>query len=294
MTSLAGLRRFSYCGPMTRASAPAPGPRFDAFVALIARLRAPGGCPWDREQTHASQKPMTLEEAYEVLQAIDEGTDHDLAGELGDLLLQVVFHAQIAAEEGRFDVGGVIERVTEKMVRRHPHVFGEDEAATAREVRRTWEALKQQERAERGKGAPAESMLDSVPRSLPAMMEAFQLTTKVSRVGFDWPDAGAVLDKLDEEIRELRAEMAAPKRDAARVQDEVGDLFFTAVSVARLLGADPESALKSANRKFRRRFGHVEAGLRDAGRTPAQSNAEEMEGLWREAKAQEAGRGRAE
>ena len=264
-----------------------PATRFAEFVSLIARLRAPGGCPWDREQTHASLKPMTIEEAYEVLMAIDEGTDEDLAGELGDLLLQVVFHAQIATEQGRFTVADVIESVAAKMVRRHPHVFGDDTAATSGEVLRNWEALKQAERKASGKAAGAESMLDSVPRQLPAVMEAFQASTKVARVGFEWPDAAGVLAKLDEEVRELRAEAERPEPDARRVADEVGDLLFTAVNVARVLGVDPESALKAANRKFRRRFGYVEARLREGGHGPADSTLDEMEALWQEAKAAE-------
>jgi MazG family protein len=261
--------------------------RFAEFVALIARLRAPGGCPWDREQTHASLKPMTIEEAYEVLMAIDEGTDEELAGELGDLLLQVVFHAQIAAEEGRFTIADVIGSVSDKMVRRHPHVFGGERAETSGEVLRNWEALKVQERKQSGKAAPAESMLDSVPPSLPAVMEAFQASTKVARVGFEWPDAAGVLAKLDEEVRELRDEAERASVDRRRVADEVGDLLFTAVNVARVLGVDPESALKAANRKFRRRFGHVEARLREGGRGPADATLEEMEALWQEAKAAE-------
>jgi MazG family protein len=260
---------------------------FAGFIRLIARLRAPGGCPWDREQTHASLKPMTLEEAYEVLQAIDEGTDEELAGELGDLLLQVVFHAQIATEEQRFTVADVIARVNEKMVRRHPHVFGDDKAETSGEVLRNWEALKAEERRASGKAAPAESMLDSVPRSLPAMMEAFQSSTKAGRVGFDWPDASGAIAKLEEELAELRAEAAAPERDPRRVSEEVGDLLLAAVNVARLLGVDPESALKAANRKFRRRFAHVEARLREGGRGPADASLAEMEALWQEAKAAE-------
>ena len=260
---------------------------FAGFIRLIARLRAPGGCPWDREQTHASLKPMTLEEAYEVLMAIDEGTDEELAGELGDLLLQVVFHAQIAAEEQRFTMADVIARVSEKMVRRHPHVFGDDKADTAGEVLRNWEALKAEERRASGKAAPAESMLDSVPKSLPAVMEAFQASTKAARVGFDWPDASGAIAKLDEELGELRAEAAAADRDPRRVSDEVGDLLLAAVNVARLLGVDPESALKAANRKFRRRFAHVEARLREGGRGPAEASLDEMEALWQEAKAAE-------
>ena len=262
------------------------GAAFADFVRLIARLRAPGGCPWDREQTHASLKPMTLEEAYEVLLAIDEGTDEDLAGELGDLLLQVVFHAEIAAGEGRFDIADVVARVSEKMVRRHPHVFGDGEAGTAGEVLRNWEALKAEERRASGKAAPAESMLDSVPKSLPAVMEAYQATTKVARVGFDWPSAEGAVAKLEEEVAELR-EAAAGAADARRVTDEVGDLLLAAVNVARLLGVDPESALKAANRKFRRRFAHVEARLREEGRGPADATLDEMEALWREAKAGE-------
>jgi tetrapyrrole methylase family protein / MazG family protein len=265
-----------------------PGARFEAFVALIARLRAPGGCPWDREQTHASLKPMTLEEAYEVAEAIDLGNDQELAGELGDLLLQVVFHSQIAAETGRFDVGAVIDHVSEKMVRRHPHVFGEEQADTAGEVLRNWEALKQKERAARGRDDAATSLLDSVSKGHPAVMEAYQLTTKASRVGFDWPDAPSVLAKLEEEIAELREACAAPADvRTRRVEDEMGDLLFAAVNVARLVGVDPESALKAANRKFRRRFRHVESRLAENGRDPAGSSLEEMERFWIEAKNKE-------
>jgi MazG family protein len=266
-------------------SPPPPGAAFEAFVALIARLRAPGGCPWDREQTHASLKPMTIEEAYEVLEAIDEGSDAELAGELGDLLLQVVFHAQIAAEEGRFSVADVIAHVSAKMIRRHPHVFGDDTARTSGEVLRNWEAIKAAEQAEAGRGEA--SMLDSVSSRLPAVMEAYQMTTKVSRVGFDWPDAASVIAKLDEEIAEVREALAAGPPAGARVEEEVGDLLFAAVNVARLLGHDPESTLKAANRKFRRRFKHVEDRLRAGGRKPAEATLAEMDALWDEAKAAE-------
>jgi len=262
------------------------GSAFEAFVALIARLRAPGGCPWDREQTHASLKPMTIEEAYEVIEAIDEGGDAELAGELGDLLLQVVFHSQIAAEEKRFTVADVIASVSAKMVRRHPHVFGDETARTSGEVLRSWEAIKA---AEKGVSGPADaSMLDSVSTAMPAVMEAFQMTTKVSRVGFDWPEVAGAVDKLQEEIGELEeARTEKGGAAAARVAEEVGDLLFAAVNVARLLGQDPESALKAANRKFRRRFRHVEDGLRARGRKPADSTLEEMDALWDEAKARE-------
>jgi MazG family protein len=265
------------------------GTRFLAFVELIAKLRAPGGCPWDREQTHASVKPMTIEEAYEVAQAIDEGDDRELAAELGDLLLQVVFHAQMATDRSAFTIGEVIDGVSEKMVRRHPHVFGDFGASSSGEVLRNWELRKAQERAAKGKTPATESMLDSVAKGLPAILEAFQMTTKVSRVGFDWPDAAAASLKLDEETAELKAAIAGRARDEAAVLEEVGDLLFATVNVARLLGVDPESALKATNRKFRRRFRHVEEGLRERGRTPADSDLAEMEALWNEAKTAENG-----
>ena len=258
------------------------GDLFARFVELIARLRAPGGCPWDREQTHESVKPMTIEEAYEVAHAIDENDDEELLGELGDLLLQVVFHANIAEERGAFRLKQVLERVSGKMVRRHPHVFGEDGASTSGEVLRSWEAIKAREREAKGKDD--ESMLDSVHKGLPAVMEAFQMTTKVARVGFDWKAADDALVKLDEEVAELREAMAAGE-DAAKVAEEVGDLLFIAVNVARLSGVDPESALKAANRKFRRRFRHVEERLRADGRKPADSTLDEMDRLWDDAKA---------
>ena len=260
------------------------GTLFARFVELIARLRAPGGCPWDREQTHESVKPMTIEEAYEVAHAIDEKDDAELAGELGDLLLQVVFHANIAEERGAFRLRQVIERVAEKMVRRHPHVFADEGASTSGEVLRNWEAIKAAERADKGKEDA--SMLDSVHTGLPAVMEAFQLTTKVSRVGFDWPGPGDALAKLDEEAGELR-EAVREKADARRVAEEVGDLLFVAVNVARLTGVDPESALKAANRKFRRRFRFSEERLRGEGKKPADSTLEEMDRLWNEAKSRE-------
>jgi MazG family protein len=260
------------------------GRLFARFVELIARLRAPGGCPWDREQTHESVKPMTIEEAYEVAHAIDEKDDDELMGELGDLLLQVVFHANIAQERGAFGVQHVIQRVAEKMVRRHPHVFADDDAATSGEVLRNWEAIKAREREAKGKQDA--SMLDSVHKALPATMEAFQITTKVSRVGFDWKDAGSALLKLDEETAELREAIAA-QAGHDKTAEEVGDLLFVAVNVARLAGVDPESALKAANRKFRRRFRFVEEKLRAEGKKPADSSLEEMDRLWDDAKREE-------
>lgn len=254
---------------------------------MIARLRAPGGCPWDREQTHESLKPMMLEEAYEVVEAIDEGDDEELIGELGDLLLQVIFHSQIADEESRFTVAEVIDRISTKMIRRHPHVFGEDTAQTSDEVLRNWEAIKEAELQEKGKKDDDGSMLDSVSTRFPAVMEAFQMTTKVSRVDFDWPDVPSVLEKLDEEVAELKEAVAAEQPNHQEIAGEVGDLLFVAVNVARLLGVDPESALKTSNRKFRRRFRYIEDRLREQGRKPAGSDHIEMDALWDEAKLRE-------
>ena len=270
---------------MNEQSRKAGGEKFDELIDLIARLRAPGGCPWDREQTHESLKPMMLEEAYEVVEAIDEGNDDELIGELGDLLLQVVFHSDIATEENRFDIADVIERVSSKMIRRHPHVFGEDTAETSGEVLKNWEAIKAAELTAKGKSVEGEgSMLDSVSAKLPAVMEAFQMTTKVSRVDFDWPDVASVLEKLDEEVAELKEAVASESPDHREIAGEVGDLLFVAVNVARLLGVDPESALKASNRKFRRRFRHIENRLREQGRKPSDSDHIEMDTLWDEAK----------
>jgi MazG family protein len=260
------------------------GAAFARLVELIARLRAPGGCPWDREQTHENLKTTVIEEAYEVVEAIDGKDDRELEGELGDLLLQVVFHSQMAVERGAFSVAEVATRVADKMVRRHPHVFGGETADDPDTVLRNWEAIKAAERAAKGKGD--ESMLDSVSRSIPAVMEALQMTTKAGRVGFDWPDAGGALEKLDEETAELRSAIA-DGGDHALLQEEVGDLLFVAVNVARLLGVDPEAALKAANRKFRRRFRHVEDALRAEGRKPADATLAEMDSLWDEAKRNE-------
>jgi tetrapyrrole methylase family protein/MazG family protein len=273
---------------MDDSSSKMAGEKFNELVELIARLRAPGGCPWDREQTHESLKPMLLEEAYEVIESIDEGNDEEFKGELGDLLLQVVFHSNIATEENRFTIADVIERVSSKMIRRHPHVFGEDTASTSSEVLRNWEAIKAGELEAKGKGADREaSMLDSVSTKLPAVMEAFQMTTKVSRVDFDWPDVSGVLEKLDEEVSELKEAVASPSPNPKEISDEVGDLLFVAVNVARLLGVDPESALKASNRKFRRRFRHIEDRLKEQGLKPADSNHVEMDALWDEAKEKE-------
>jgi MazG family protein len=272
---------------MTETSSREAGERFRELVELIARLRAPGGCPWDREQTHESLKPMLLEEAYEVIEAIDDDNDEEFLGELGDLLLQVVFHSQIATEENRFTVAEVIERISAKMVRRHPHVFADDEATTSSEVLRNWESIKAAELEAKGKPDGEGSMLDSVSGSLPGLMEAFQMTTKVSRVDFDWPDVGSVIEKLDEEVEELKEAVVMEPRSHSEIAGEVGDLLFVAVNVARLLGVDPESALKASNRKFRRRFRYIEDRLREQGRKPADSNHVEMNAFWDEAKRRE-------
>ncbi len=261
--------------------------RFRELVDVVARLRAPDGCPWDREQTHDSIKGLAIEEAYEVAEAIDLGDDRELQAELGDLLLQVVFHSQIAAEERRFALGDVLRVLTEKLIRRHPHVFSDHEADTSAAVLRNWEAVKAGEREAQGKAAEASSMLDSVSRSLPAVMEAFQMTTKVARVGFDWPDAGGALGKVDEELGEVRGEMERPATDRPALTHEVGDLFFAAVNLARLLGVDAESALKAANRRFRGRFRFIEEQLAARGKKPADSTLDEMDALWEEAKARE-------
>jgi tetrapyrrole methylase family protein / MazG family protein len=257
--------------------------RFADLVALVAKLRGPDGCPWDREQSHESIKGLVVEEAYEVVEAIDEGDDLELRAELGDLLLQVVFHSQIAADEQRFAVGDVIETLQDKLVRRHPHVFGGEKADTSGEVLKNWEALKEAERAAKGQGGPEASMLDSVSRALPATLEAHQLTTKVSRVGFDWPHADDAIAKLEEEIDELKHASRGPA-GSHEIEVEIGDLLFTVVNLARLLSVDPETALKAASRKFRRRFRYIEDRLRERGSRPADSTLEEMDGLWNEAK----------
>jgi MazG family protein len=261
---------------------------FDRLVRLISRLRAPGGCPWDREQTHETLKPMMIEEAYEAVEAIDNADDEELRGELGDLLLQVVFHSEIAAEEQRFNIADVLDTVSAKMIRRHPHVFGDEKAETANDVLRSWEAIKSAERAEKGKGnSSGSSMLDSVSRGLPAIIEAYQMTTKVSRVGFDWPSPSSVIEKLDEETAELKQALNQESPAQREISEELGDLMFVVVNLARKLGVDPESALKSSNRKFRRRFLHIEQRLAETGRRPAEATLDEMDLLWDEAKRKE-------
>ena len=242
----------------------------------MARLRAPGGCPWDREQTFDTIKSYLLEETYEVIDAIDHQDWKELAAELGDLQLQVVFFSQMASEAGHFTIDDVLERITSKLIRRHPHVFGDESAATAGDVLKRWNELKAEEKGP--EASPA--LLDSVPRSMPALAEAYQLTSRASQVGFDWQRFEDLLEKLAEELKEL--DEARTSGDAARVEDELGDLLFMMVNIVRFLKFDPELALRKTNRKFRERFAHVEKGLQ--GRTFAEAGIEEMEELWQQAK----------
>ncbi len=267
------------------------GEWFEKLVALQARLRARNGCPWDREQTHTTLRTYLVEEAYEVLDALQSGDDAKFANEMGDLLLQIVFHSQIAAEEGRFTVADVIREVHEKMVRRHPHVFGEKRAKDAAEVLRNWEQIKAQERrAETENGRPRatgaeKSLLDGVPRTLPATLEGLQLTKKAARVGFDWEDAAGIFEKMREECAELRH--ALDTKENAKVEEEIGDLLFAAVNLARFLKVDPEIALKNANAKFSRRFREMERLARASGRAFEKVPRMEMESLWEAAKRRE-------
>jgi MazG family protein len=277
------------------------GKWFEKLVALQARLRAPKGCPWDREQTHESLRKFLIEETYEVLDAMETGDAREFSGELGDLLLQVIFHSILAEEAGKFTISDVIESVHTKMVRRHPHVFGDTKAANSAEVLKNWEQIKASERAEEhgGKksadlsGDGVASILAGLPRSLPAVLEAYQLTRRASRVGFDWDDLAGILDKLDEEKSELQSLVAADTRDlgvteqraaGARLEEEVGDLLFAGVNIARFLGVDPEIAMKKANRKFKERFHFMEAAAVSQGMEFANLPRERKEELWNSAK----------
>jgi nucleoside triphosphate diphosphatase len=294
---------------------PTTGERFERAVQIMARLRAAGGCPWDREQTFDTIKPYTLEETYEVLEAIDNRDWPELTGELGDLLLQVLFYSQMASEEGHFSVDDVLDRLSTKLVDRHPHVFGEVKADTPAEVLRNWEALKAQEKEKRlaaGEGKKtdhtedAQSVLAGVSSKMPALLEAYKLSSRAAHVGFDWPEIEGLFAKLEEETVELREELKAAsvkgpsgigiagsgKPQVApelreRLEDEVGDLFFVLVNIARYLSLDPESSLRKTNRKFKRRFQWMEERLRASGRTPQQVSIDELETLWQQAKQQE-------
>ena len=257
--------------------------KFERLVALMARLRAPGGCPWDREQTFDSIKPYLLEETYEVLDAVDARDWSGLREELGDLMLEAVFFAQMAAEAGHFRIEDSLDAVNEKLVRRHPHIFGTGTAKTPEEVKVRWDEIKAEEKRGAEKGGAEKGLLDAVPRATPALVEAAQLTSRAAGVGFDWPSAEQVLEKLDEELGEL-AEARAAGAPRERIEDEVGDLLFVIVNLARFLKVDPEQALRGTNRKFRERFGYVERKLKEQGRTVAGATLEEMDALWEQAK----------
>ena len=256
----------------------------DRLLAVMARLRDPErGCPWDLEQTFETIAPHTVEEAYEVLDAVRRGDMAALVDELGDLLFQIVFYARLGREAGIFDFADVARMVSDKMVRRHPHVFGDEPTPDAAARTRRWEAIKAAERAARNDGGA----LDGVVRALPALSRALKLQRRAARVGFDWRAVEPVLGKLREEIAELEAELDRPDAPPARVADEIGDLLFSCVNLARHVGADPEAALREANDKFERRFRRVEALLAAAGRTPEQASPDEMDRLWERAKSGE-------
>jgi MazG family protein len=259
------------------------GAGFARLVEIMARLRAPGGCPWDREQNFDTIKPYLLEETYEVMDAIDARDWEGLVEELGDLLLQAVFFAQIASEEGRFDIADSLAAINDKLVRRHPHVFADGDARTSDDVKRRWDEIKAEEQQSKAKPRP-KGLLAGVPRSLPALVEAQQIASRAAGAGFDWENAGQVLDKLREELAELDAARATGRRD--EMEDEIGDVLFVVVNIARFLKVDPEQALRGTNAKFRRRFAHVEEGLAAQGQTPQQATIDQMESLWQAAKRQ--------
>jgi nucleoside triphosphate diphosphatase len=292
------------------------GERFERAVGIMAKLRAPGGCPWDREQTFDSIKPYTLEEAYEVIEAIDNRDWDELVGELGDLLLQVLFYSEMAQEDGKFSVDDVLDTLSNKLINRHPHVFGDVVAETSGQVLRNWEAIKAEEKKkrleERGVAIEekdrSESVLAGVSSNVPSLMEAHKLSSRAARVGFDWPNIEGLFEKLKEETAELQAEVAkipppgpvavgrgvadakgetVPAELHQRMEDELGDLFFVLVNVARYLSVDPESALRKTNRKFRRRFQFVEQKLSARGKKPDGASLDEMEELWQESKKSE-------
>jgi MazG family protein len=278
------------------------GAKFERAVAIMARLRAPGGCPWDREQTFDTIKRYTLEETYEVLEAIENRDWQELPGELGDLLLQVLFYAEMASEEGHFSIDDVLDALSNKLISRHPHVFGDVEAHDSAQVLRNWEALKLQEkRKELPMDGQPEPLLAGVSSKMPALQEAHKISSKAAHVGFDWSALQGLFEKLAEETRELQehvhnipvvrsSEGEKPKVPAGlkeKVEGEIGDLFFVLVNIARYLSVDSESALRRTNRKFRRRFGWMEEQLRQQGRTLEEATLDEMETLWQKAKSLE-------
>jgi MazG family protein len=263
------------------------GDKFEKLVGIMATLRGPDGCPWDKEQDFNSLKPMLVEEVYEVLEAIENNDMDGLSEELGDMLLHVLFHAQLAKEMGQFDIDTVVGKISDKLVRRHPHVFGGETASTSEEVIKNWEAIKAQEKAQKLTERTPEqrSILEGIPNKLPAIHEAHQISSRVARVGFDWPDIDAVFDKLQEEVLEVKeviAHAGDDKRD--RLEDEIGDLLFVIVNIARHVKIDSESALKRSNRKFKSRFRFVERELARQGKKLEETSLSEMEALWQRAK----------
>jgi tetrapyrrole methylase family protein/MazG family protein len=267
---------------------------FEDLIELMDKLRSPNGCPWDREQTYASLAPMLLEEAYEAFEAVErahEGHADELRDELGDLLFQIVFYAQVGKERGDFSINDVTGAIHAKMVRRHPHVFGDTSANDTATVLRNWEVMKAEERRTKGESDTDGSLLDGVSSKAPALMEAHQLSTKAARVGFDWEKLEDIFTKLEEEIGELRAAIqnhstSNSEADHTLVREEIGDLLFAVTNIARHLHIEPEAALKLTNRKFRRRFGYIETKLRERDQAFEATNLEEMETLWQEAKRQ--------
>ena len=280
------FRRGSFLRKKVKSEQLAPGAWFNKLVALQARLRAPNGCPWDREQTHETLRTYLIEEAYEVLDALESGEDAKFAEEMGDLLLQIIFHSQIAREEGRFTVSDVIRKVHDKMVRRHPHVFGTKVAKDSAEVLKNWHRIKAEERQANNTAAQKRkkrmSLLEGVPRSLPGLLEGLQLTKKAARAGFDWDAVEGIFDKLREETLELRR--ATESNSPAKVEEELGDMLFASVNLARFLQVDPEIALKKANAKFLRRFHEMERLASDSGRSFEKLARPEKEALWEAAK----------
>ena len=259
-----------------------PGSLFERLLDIMGRLRGPGGCPWDREQTRDSLKPYLIEEAYEVLEAIDAGDAASLREELGDLLFQAVFHAQIATERQEFTMADLLRGLIDKMVSRHPHVFGGASVASPSEALAQWEAIKGREAARAGR---PRSLVDGVPRALPTLTRAQRLQSKAARVHFDWPDARAAWDKVEEEAREAGEALATG--DAVHFREELGDLLFSLVNVARLSSIDAEDALHAANEKFRRRFGEMEANLVARGGSVRDASPAELERAWEATKARE-------
>jgi MazG family protein len=269
---------------MTENARPRP---IDDLIAIMARLRDPNdGCPWDLEQTFDTILPYTIEEAYEVADAIERGDLHDLQDELGDLLLQVVFHSRMAEERGAFAFNDVVGSICHKMIRRHPNVFADAVRENAEAQIVAWEEQKAQERAEKAvrmaehRADTRHSVLDGLPLALPALTRALKIQNRVSRVGFDWSEAGQVIDKIEEELEEVREELDASQRDQGRIAEEIGDLLFAVTNLARKSGVDPESALRLANAKFEQRFRGVEELLENEGKSPENSTLEEMDALW--------------